>query len=94
MIAYVRQCFPGAAVPAERQRPLSEPTPVRTDGPPSPMLDYQRGAARNTGAAFMAPMRRDARTLGGMEQFVKNGWASRFTITVANYAGGRRRVAW
>ena len=55
------------------------------------MLDYQRSAARNTGAAFW-PTCDAMRALGGMEQFVKNGWAGK-DYTHINYAGGRR-VAW
>ena len=55
------------------------------------MLDYQRGAAENTGAAFW-PTCDAMRSLGGMEQFVANGWAGK-DYTHINYAGGRR-VAW
>ena len=55
------------------------------------MLDCQRRAARNTGAAFW-PTCDAMRALGGMEQFVKNGWAGK-DYTHINYAGGRR-VAW
>ena len=55
------------------------------------MLDYQRGAAENTGAAFW-PTCDAMRSLGGMEQFVANGWAGK-DFTHINYAGGRR-VAW
>ena len=55
------------------------------------MLDFQREAARNTGAAFW-PTCDAMRAQGGMEQFVKNGWAGK-DYTHINYAGGRR-VAW
>ena len=55
------------------------------------MLGYQRGAAENTGAAFW-PTCDAMRSLGGMEQFVANGWAGK-DFTHINYAGGRR-VAW
>ena len=93
MIAYVRQCFPGAAVLVLGVSDRS----VKTDAGFEPMdaiphmLDYQRGAARNTGAAFW-PTCDAMRALGGMEQFVKNGWAGK-DYTHINYAGGRR-VAW
>lgn len=53
------------------------------------MLDYQRGAAENTGAAFW-PTCDAMRSLGGMEQFVANGWAGK-DYTHINYAGG---AAW
>ena len=93
MIAYVRQCFPGAAVLVLGVSDRS----VKTDAGFEPMdaiphmLDYQRSAARNTGAAFW-PTCDAMRALGGMEQFVKNGWAGK-DYTHINYAGGRR-VAW
>ena len=93
MIAYVRQCFPGAAVLVLGVSDRS----VKTDAGFEPMdaiphmLDCQRRAARNTGAAFW-PTCDAMRALGGMEQFVKNGWAGK-DYTHINYAGGRR-VAW
>ena len=93
MIAYARQCFPGAAVLVLGVSDRS----VKTDAGFEPMdaiphmLDCQRRAARNTGAAFW-PTCDAMRALGGMEQFVKNGWAGK-DYTHINYAGGRR-VAW
>lgn len=93
MVAYVRQCFPGAAVLVLGVSDRS----VKTDAGFEPMdaipymLDYQRGAAENTGAAFW-PTCDAMRSLGGMEQFVANGWAGK-DFTHINYAGGRR-VAW
>ena len=93
MIAYVRQCFPGAAVLVLGVSDRS----VKTDAGFEPMdaiphmLDCQRRAARNTGAAFW-PTCDAMRALGGMEQFVKNGWAGK-DYTHIDYAGGRR-VAW
>ena len=93
MIAYVHQCFPGAAVLVLGVSDRS----VKTDAGFEPMdaiphmLDCQRRAARNTGAAFW-PTCDAMRALGGMEQFVKNGWAGK-DYTHINYAGGRR-VAW
>lgn len=93
MIAYVRQCFPGAAVLVLGVSDRSVKTDAgfeAMDAIPH-MLDCQRRAARNTGAAFW-PTCEAMRSLGGMAQFVKNGWAGK-DYTHINYAGGRR-VAW
>ena len=93
MVVYVQQCFPTAAVLVLGVSDRS----VKTDAGFEPMdaipymLDYQRGAAENTGAAFW-PTCDAMRSLGGMEQFVANGWAGK-DYTHINYAGGRR-VAW
>ena len=93
MVAYVRQCFPTAAVLVLGVSDRS----TRTDAGFEPMdaiphmLGYQRGAAENTGAAFW-PTCDAMRSLGGMERFVANGWAGK-DFTHINYAGGRR-VAW
>ena len=93
MVVYVQQCFPTAAVLVLGVSDRS----VKTDTGFEPMdaipymLDYQRGAAENTGAAFW-PTCDAMRSLGGMEQFVANGWAGK-DYTHINYAGGRR-VAW
>ena len=82
MIAYVRQCFPGAAVLVLGVSDRS----VKTDAGFEPMdaiphmLDCQRRAARNTGAAFW-PTCDAMRALGGMEQFVKNGWAGKALLS-------------
>ena len=52
------------------------------------MVDWQRRAARATGAAFWSIY--DAmRAQGGMERFVANGWAGK-DYTHINYAGGRQ----
>ena len=93
MVVYVQQCFRTAAVLVLGVSDRS----VKTDAGFEPMdaipymLDYQRGAAENTGAAFW-PTCDAMRSLGGMEQFVANGWAGK-DYTHINYAGGRR-VAW
>ena len=93
MVAFVRSCFPGAAVLVLGVSDRS----TKTDAGFEPMdaipymLDFQREAARNTGAAFW-PTCDAMRVQGGMEQFVKNGWAGK-DYTHINYAGGRR-VAW
>ena len=93
MVAYVRQCFPGAAVLILGVSDRS----VKTDTGFEPMdaipymLESQREAARHTGAIFW-PTSDAMRAQGGMEEFVRNGWAGK-DYTHINYAGGRR-VAW
>lgn len=93
MVTYVRQCFPTAAVLVLGVSDRS----TKTDAGFTPMdaipymLDVQRSAARNSGAAFW-PTCDAMRSLGGMETFVANGWAGK-DFTHINYAGGRR-VAW
>lgn len=93
MIAYVRRCFPRAAVLVLGVSDRS----VKGDAGFEPMdaiphmLDCQREAARNTGAAFW-PTCEAMRSWGGMEAFVRNGWAGK-DYTHINYAGGQR-VAW
>ncbi len=93
MIAFVRECFPGAAVLVLGVSDRS----VRTENGFRPMdaiphmLACQRRAARNAQAAFWSTC--DAmRKLGGMERFVQNGWAGK-DFTHINYAGGSR-IAW
>lgn len=93
MIAFVRECFPGAAVLVLGVSDRS----VKTDTGFEPMdaipamLACQRQAAERTGAAFW-PTCTAMRALGGMERFVADGWAGK-DFTHINYAGGRR-VAW
>lgn len=93
MVAFVRECFPGAAVLVMGVSDRS----VKTEAGFEPMdavpymLAAQRRAAANTGAAFW-PTSDAMRSLGGMEGFVRNGWAGK-DYTHINYAGGRR-VAW
>ncbi len=93
MIAFVRECFPGAAVLVLGVSDRS----VKTEHGFEPMdaiaslTDAQRGAARRTGAAFW-PTADAMRSWGGMAAFVANGWAGK-DYTHINYAGGRR-VAW
>ena len=93
MVAFVRQCFPGAAVLVLGVSDRS----VRTDAGLEPMdavpylLGYQRQAARNAGAAFWSTC--DAmRSQGGMKRFVQQGWAGK-DFTHINYAGGRQIAA-
>lgn len=93
MVAFTRECFPGAAVLVLGVSDRS----VKTDSGFAPMdaiehmLRYQRQAAANAGAAFW-PTCDAMRSAGGMERFVQNGWAGK-DYTHINYAGGRR-VAW
>ncbi len=90
MVAYVRECFPGAEVLVMGVSDRS----VKGDKGFEPMdaiphmLRYQRQAAHRAGAAFWSTC--DAmRALGGMAAFVQNGWAGK-DYTHINYAGGRR----
>lgn len=93
MVAFVRECFPGAAVLVLGVSDRS----VKTDAGFEPMdaipsmLACQRRAAEKSGAAFW-PTCGAMRALGGMERFVAAGWAGK-DFTHINYAGGRR-VAW
>lgn len=90
MVAYVRQCFPTAAILVMGVSDRS----VRTDNGIEPMdavpymIQYQRQVAVGSGAAFWdtaAAMR----AMGGMKLFVANGWAGK-DYTHINYAGGQR----
>ncbi|MCM1300160.1 MAG: hypothetical protein NC250_03445 [Alistipes senegalensis] len=93
MVAFVRECFPGAAVLLLGVSDRS----VKTANGFEPMdaIPYmvacQRAAAQRSGAAFW-PTSEAMRTWGGMAAFVANGWAAK-DHTHINYAGGRR-VAW
>ena len=93
MIAYIRQCFPTAAVlvmSVSDRSVKSDSGFVPMDSAPY-MAAAQRQAAQNSGAAFWRAY--DAmQSLGGMAQFVANGWAGK-DYTHINFAGGRR-VAW
>ena len=93
MIAFVRECFPDAAVlvlGVSDRSVKSDDGFVPMDAIPA-MLRSQREAAERTGAAFW-PTSDAMRAEGGMESFVRNGWAGK-DYTHINYAGGRR-VAW
>lgn len=89
MIAYVRQCFPSAAVLVLGVSDRS----VRTDHGFEPMdavphmTEAQRTAAHRMGAAFWDTAAAMG-ALGGMERFVANGWAGK-DYTHINFAGGR-----
>ena len=90
MIAFVRSCFPEAAVLvlSTSDRSVKSDTGFAPMSSAPAMVDWQRRAARATGAAFWSIY--DAmRAQGGMERFVANGWAGK-DYTHINYAGGRR----
>lgn len=93
MIAYVRQCFPSAAVLVlgVSDRAVKNEQGVETMDAIPYMIECQRTAARNAGAAFWSTF--DAmQAQGGIEEFVARGWAGK-DFTHINYGGGRR-VAW
>lgn len=90
MVGFVRECFPGAAVlvMGVSDRSVRSDTDFeRMDAVPH-MISYQRLAARRSQAAFW-PTSDAMRALGGMERFVRNGWAGK-DYTHINYAGGTR----
>lgn len=90
MIAFVRSCFPDAAVlvlSTSDRSVRSEKGFAPMSSAPS-MVGWQRRATRAAGAAFWSVY--DAmRAQGGMERFVANGWAGK-DYTHINYAGGRQ----
>lgn len=90
MVAYVRECFPGAAVlvlGVSDRSVKGEGGFVPMDALPH-MTACQRSAALDAGAAFWNTC--DAmRSWGGMESFVRNGWAGK-DYTHINYVGGSR----
>lgn len=93
IIAYVRQCFPSAAVLVlgVSDRSVKSEEGVETMDAIPYMIDCQRTAARNAGAAFWSTF--DAmQAEGGIAEFVTRGWAAK-DYTHINYAGGRR-IAW
>ncbi len=90
MIAFVRSCFPGAAVLvlSTSDRSVKSDTGFAPMSSAPAMVGWQRRAARAAGAAFWSVY--DAmRAQGGMERFVANGWAGK-DYTHINYAGGRQ----
>lgn len=90
MIAFVRQCFPEAAVLvlATSDRSVRSDNGFAPIGSAPALAGYQRRAARTAGAAFWNTYEA-MRMLGGMERFVANGWAGK-DYTHINYAGGSR----
>lgn len=93
VITYCRQCFPSAAilVMGVSDRAIKNENGVETMDAIPYMIDCQRTAARNQGAAFWSTF--DAmQAEGGIREFVTKGWAGK-DFTHINYGGGRR-VAW
>ena len=90
MVAYVRQCFPTAAVLVlgVSDRSIKGETGFEAMDALPHMLRYQQQAAANAGAAFWNTCEA-MRTQGGMERFVANGWAGK-DYTHINYGGGRQ----
>ncbi len=91
MVSYVRECFPHAAVLVLG---VSERSVKGESGEFEPMdaiphmMQSQRHAAQTAEAAFW-PTSEAMQRMGGMEQFVQNGWAGK-DYTHINYAGGQR----
>ncbi len=93
VIAYVRECFPNAAVLVlgVSDRAVKSEEGVETMDAIPAMIACQRSAARNSKAAFWSTF--DAmQAEGGIRHFVSKGWAGK-DFTHINYAGGRR-IAW
>ena len=93
MIAFVRECFPGAAVllmGVSGRSVKGEKGFEPMDAVPS-LTAAQRAAAERSGAAFWSTSEA-MESWGGMAEFVANGWAGK-DYTHINYNGGRR-IAW
>lgn len=89
VVAYVNRCFPTADVlvmGVSDRSVKGESGFVTMDAIPH-MLRYQSQAAKNSGASFWSTYNA-MNSVGGMEQFVANGWAAK-DYTHINYAGGR-----
>ncbi len=93
MIAYARKCFPGAAivVMGVSDRSMREEGEYRPMSEARHLIEYQRDAARRSGATFW-DTHAAMRAQGGMTAFVKQGWAGK-DYTHINFAGGRQ-CAW
>ncbi len=90
MVDYARQCFPGAAVlvmGVSERWVKDEEGYAPIDALPY-MLRSQRAAAERSGAAFWSTGEA-MQALGGMNTFVRNGWAGK-DYTHINYGGGRQ----
>lgn len=90
MIRFVESCFPEAAVlvmgvsdRSQRNENGIEPMKVAID-----LSAWQRQAAETCGASFWNTYEA-MQKLGGMKEFVANGWAGK-DYTHINYAGGKR----
>ncbi len=93
MVAYARKCFPNAAivVMGVSDRSMREEGEYRPMSEARHLIEYQRGAAQNCGAAFWDTYSA-MQAQGGMATFVKRGWAGK-DYTHINFAGGRQ-CAW
>ncbi len=90
MISYVESCFPGAAVlvMGVSDRSQKGEDGIKPMESAKSLTLAQREASQNKGVAFWdtyAAMQR----MGGMTEFVANGWAGK-DYTHINYAGGAR----
>lgn len=90
MISYVESCFPGAAVlvMGVSDRSQKGEDGIKPMESAKSLTQSQREAAEHKGVAFWdtyAAMQR----MGGMTEFVTNGWAGK-DYTHINYAGGAR----
>ncbi len=91
MIAYAERCFPDAAVMvmgvSDRWVKDSESKEYKPIGTVEALSSYQRAAADSCGVAFWNTAEA-MKALGGMPQFVANGWAAK-DYTHINFRGGR-----
>ena len=90
MISYVESCFPGTAVlvMGVSDRSQKGEDGIKPMESAKSLTQSQREASQNKGVAFWdtyAAMQR----MGGMTEFVTNGWAGK-DYTHINYAGGAR----
>lgn len=91
MIAFVRSCFPEAAVLvlSTSDRSVKSDTGIRPDvvGAGDGRLATPRSPCHR--CRFLVDLRRHAGARAAMERFVANGWAGK-DYTHINYAGGRQ----
>ena len=90
MISYVESCFPGAAVlvMGVSDRSQKGEDGIKPMESAKSLTQSQRQAAQNRGTAFWDTYSAMQR-MGGMTEFVNNGWAGK-DYTHINYAGGAR----
>ena len=90
MISYIESCFPGAAVlvMGVSDRSQKGEDGIKPMESAKSLTQSQRQAAQNRGTAFWDTYSAMQR-MGGMTEFVNNGWAGK-DYTHINYAGGAR----
>lgn len=90
MISYVESCFPGAAVlvMGVSDRSQKGEDGIKPMESAKSLTQSQREAAEHKGVAFWDTYSAMQR-MGGMTEFVANGWAGK-DYTHINYAGGAR----